>query len=262
MPNPPADDFLNEEETVRDLLRQVEQARAILEDLKLQATGTRRRMDFDDSAYLVAINEQLVVSALQSQTNAEAAAHALSELSKSFGLDPLTQLPNRVQFHERFSYAIASAQRHRTCVAVLFADIDGFKDINDTLGHAVGDVVLMHAADCIANTVRDVDFVFRFGGDEFVILITDVAQASDAALVAQKIESAVASPITLDNRTLSVSLSIGFCIYPDDGLAADALIRGADAAMYKAKRSKASSSARSRPDFPELPSDKNECNDA
>lgn len=219
-----------------DVQQQITQARAVLADLKRQIAVARSQVDFVDSASLVEVNEQLILSALQSQTKAEEAESAFGELSKSYGVDILTQLANRVQFHERFAYAIASAQRHGTRVAVLFADIDGFKGINDTLGHRFGDEVLKHTAHCIANSVRDVDFVFRYGGDEFVILITDVAQASDATQVSRKIAAAVACPFTVNDRTISVSLSIGTCIYPDDGIDADGLMHCADAAMYEAKR--------------------------
>ena len=226
-------------EHLQDLLQQILQAREELAELQRQIAGARRQMNFADSAFLVEVNEQLIVSALKSQTEAEDSAYALGELSKSFGLDTLTQLSNRVQLLDQFAYAMASAQRHGTRLAVLFADIDGFKDINDSLGHAVGDAVLRHTAQCIARSVRDVDFVFRYGGDEFVVLVTELLQVSDAALVARKIEAAAASPIALDNQTISVSLSIGACIYPDDGGEADALIHCADLAMYEAKRSKA-----------------------
>ncbi|MGP1691839.1 MAG: diguanylate cyclase domain-containing protein [Giesbergeria sp.] len=220
------------------LQQQIAQARAVLADLKRKIAGANRKIDFEDSAYLVEVNEQLIVSAMQNQSDAEQASQALGELSKSYRLDLLTQLPNRVQLQERFSYAIASALRHGARMAVLFIDIDGFKGINDTLGHAVGDEVLQHTARCIASSVRDVDFVCRYGGDEFVVLVTDLGQACDASLVSQKIASAVASPITAENRTMSVSLSIGMSIYPEDGVEADALIHCADVAMYAAKRLK------------------------
>ncbi len=235
-PNPFASALATDTETVPGLLVQIAQARSVLTELKRQIATTRRQVDFDDSANLVEVNEQLVVSALQSQFDAEEAEHAFGELSKSFGVDTLTQLSNRVKFQEQFAYAIACAKRHGTRVAILFADIDGFKRINDTLGHAVGDEVLKHTAHCISKSVRDIDFVFRYGGDEFVILLTDIADAPDAALVSQKIESAAASPINVKNQTISVSLSIGVCIYPDDGVDADALIHCADVAMYEAKR--------------------------
>lgn len=223
---------------LHDLHQQVAQARAVLADVKQQIAGARGQRDGDDRITLIEVNEQLILSALRSQTDAEQATQALGELSRSYGMDMLTQLPNRVQLQERFHHAIASAHRHRNQIAILFLDIDGFKGINDALGHAVGDEVLKHAAHCIASSVRDVDFVCRYGGDEFVVLVTDLAQARDAALVSQKIASAVASPITIESRTISVSVSIGVSSYPEDGIEADTLIRRADLAMYEAKKLK------------------------
>ena len=223
---------------LHDLHQQVAQARAVLADVKQQIAGARGQRDGDDRITLIEVNEQLILSALRSQTDAEQATQALGELSRSYGMDMLTQLPNRVQLQERFHHAIASAHRHRNQIAILFLDIDGFKGLNDALGHAVGDEVLKHAAHCIASSVRDVDFVCRYGGDEFVVLVTDLAQARDAALVSQKIASAVASPITIESRTISLSLSIGVSSYPEDGIEADTLIRRADLAMYEAKKLK------------------------
>ena len=223
---------------LHDLHQQVAQARAVLADVKQQIAGARGQRDGDDRITLIEVNEQLILSALRSQTDAEQATQALGELSRSYGMDMLTQLPNRVQLQERFHHAIASAHRHRSQIAILFLDIDGFKGLNDALGHAVGDEVLKHAAHCIASSVRDVDFVCRYGGDEFVVLVTDLAQARDAALVSQKIASAVASPITIESRTISLSLSIGVSSYPEDGIEADTLIRRADLAMYEAKKLK------------------------
>lgn len=222
---------------LQSLLKQVAHARSVLADLRRQIAGAQRQVDFDDSANLVEANEQLILAALQNQTAAEQAKQALGELSKSYALDPLTQLPNRVPLKDRFLHAIASAQRQGNRMAVLFMDINGFKAINDTLGHDAGDEVLKHTAHCIARSIRDVDFVCRYGGDEFVVLVTEVAQAGDAEVVAQKIASAVASAFTVANTALSVSLSIGVAIYPEDGADATTLIRCADAAMYQAKRS-------------------------
>ena len=224
---------------LQDLHQQVAQARAVLADVKQQIAGARGQRDGDDRVTLIEVNEQLILSALRSQTDAEQAAQALGDLSRSYGLDMLTQLPNRVQLQERFHHAIASAHRHRNQMAILFLDIDGFKGINDALGHAVGDEVLKHAAHgSTASSVRDVDFVCRYGGDEFVVLVIDLTQACDAALVSQKIASAVVSPITIESRTISVSLSIGVSSYPEDGIAADTLIRRADLAMHEAKKLK------------------------
>lgn len=225
---------------LQDLLKQVTQARSVLADLKRQIAAAQRKINFDARAHLVEINEQLIVSAMRHQTNAEQAAQAFGELSRTYAMDTLTQLPNRMLLKDRFSHAIASAQRQRNRMAILFIDINDFKRINDTLGHAVGDEVLKHAAHCIAHSVRDVDFVCRYGGDEFVVLVTDVAQASDAQLVLQKIASAAASPFRVENTTLSVSLSIGVAIYPEDGVETETLIRCADAAMYEGKRLKLS----------------------
>lgn len=221
---------------LRDLQEQIARARCVLANLKSQIAAARKQAAFEDSGYLVQVNEQLIVSALQNLTEAEEATQALGALSKSYGLDLLTQLPSRVLLQDRFSHAIANADRHRTRMAILFADIDGFKRINDTFGHAVGDEILKHAADCVVNSVRDVDFVCRYGGDEFVVLVTEVSQASDAALVAEKIASAVAATITVENQTISISLSIGVSIYPEDGIDPATLIQRADAAMYEAKR--------------------------
>lgn len=221
---------------LQDLRDQVLQARFVLAQLQRKIAGAHRHVEAGDSAQRVEVTEQLIVSALQSQSEAEQATQALDALSRSYVLDVLTQLPNRVPLQQRFLHAMASAQRSGKRMAVLFIDINGFKGTNDTLGHAVGDEVLKHTAHCIAHALRDVDFVCRYGGDEFVVLVTDVAQASDAALVAQKIAAAAAAPFTLGPRTLSVSLSIGMAVYPEDGADAETLIRCADVAMYRAKR--------------------------
>lgn len=230
---------------LQDLLRQaaqaradVEDARSVLADLRNEIAQARVEIDFCDSAHLVEANEHLIVAAMQNQADAEVANNALSVLSRSYGMDTLTQLPNRVLLHERFVHAIAGAHRHHMRMAILFVDMDGFKAINDTFGHAIGDQVLQQTAHCIAHSIRDVDTVCRYGGDEFLVLITDVAQEADAVLVADKITQAVAVPITVDHHTMSISVSIGFCIYPDDGLDPAELIKCADASMYRAKRLK------------------------
>lgn len=226
---------------LQDLHGQVVQARFVLSQLQRKIAGARRQVDVAESAQLVEVNEQLIVSALRRQSDAEQAAQALEALSRSCVLDALTQLPNRVPLQERFLHAMASAQRSGKRMAVLFIDINSFKGINDTLGHAASDDVLQHTAHCIAHAVRDVDFVCRYGGDEFVVLVTEVAQTSDAALVAQKIAAAAAVPFTLANLTMpmAVSLSIGMAIYPEDGADAEALLRCADEDIYRAKRLRA-----------------------
>jgi diguanylate cyclase len=207
---------------------QTEEARAAL--ARLQMDGT------DAGSTLVEANEQLVLAMLRAHTDAEAAARTLKEVSRSAERDALTQLPNRVLLLDRLALAIANAKRHRTRVALLFLDLDKFKEINDTLGHAVGDQVLKQAADSLVSAIRGADTVSRHGGDEFLILLTELSQASDAVPIAQKVIAALGAPCRVGDHVLCVTTSMGISIYPDDGEDADTLIDRADAAMYRAKR--------------------------
>ncbi|UCV24601.1 EAL domain-containing protein [Ferribacterium limneticum] len=149
--------------------------------------------------------------------------------------DFLTGLPNRVLLTERLSRAIGQARRHSKRVAMMFIDLDYFKHINDSLGHAVGDLLLQMVAERLKLCVRDTDTVCRQGGDEFVILLTEIEQAPDAAPVAEKILAAFAEPCLICGNELHVTLSIGISIYPDDGQDADDVMKNADTAMYHAK---------------------------
>ena len=149
--------------------------------------------------------------------------------------DSLTDLPNRLMFQDRLAQAIALAHRHRQKLAVLFVDMDGFKPINDSLGHAIGDRLLQSVAQRLQACVRGSDTVCRHGGDEFVILLTEVAHAEDAAAVADKILLTLRSPHRIGEHNLRVTGSIGIVTYPDDGTEADALMSHADLAMYHSK---------------------------
>jgi diguanylate cyclase (GGDEF)-like protein/PAS domain S-box-containing protein len=151
--------------------------------------------------------------------------------------DFLTGLPNRALLIDRLSQAIGLAQRHRTQVALLFLDLDHFKRINDSLGHAVGDQLLQSVAQRLVACVRDTDTVCRQGGDEFVILLTEIGQPQDAAHVAEKFRIALAVPHLIDGHEIHVTSSIGISVYPDDGLTVDTLMQNADNAMYYAKAS-------------------------
>jgi len=151
--------------------------------------------------------------------------------------DFLTDLPNRALLTERLSQAIGLARRHRRPVALLFLDLDGFKQINDSLGHAAGDQLLQSVAGRLVASVRGTDTVFRQGGDEFVILLAEIEQPQDAAHVAEKLRAALAAPHRIGGREFNVSLSIGISVYPDDADNADALMRNADTAMFHAKAS-------------------------
>ena len=150
--------------------------------------------------------------------------------------DALTGLPNRLLLEDRMIHATAQLGRQYAPVAVLFIDLDRFKDINDTLGHAAGDRLLQEVAERLIRCVRDGDTVARLSGDEFVVLLTGLNDARDAALVADKIVAAVSEPCQICGRELRVSLSIGIAVFPNDGQNIDELLRNADTAMYYAKQ--------------------------
>ena len=151
--------------------------------------------------------------------------------------DFLTELPNRMLLNDRLAQAIASAHRRRTLLAVLFVDVDRFKHINDTLGHAIGDRLLKSIAQRLVACLRGSDTVSRYGGDEFVILLSEVAHAEDAALSANKILAALSTPHHIEHQDLRVTASVGIGVYPDDGTDAETLLRNADLALFNAKAS-------------------------
>lgn len=175
---------------------------------------------------------------------AYAGASARRERSQTEGLramehmalhDALTGLPNRFLMLGRLEQALTTAQRHGTRIAVLFLDLDGFKPINDIHGHHIGDRLLKEIGGRLRKCIRDCDTVARHGGDEFVITLTDIRIAEDAAAVAEKILQAVAEPASFEGQTVQVTTSVGIAIYPDSGDDAETLLRAADAAMYEAK---------------------------
>ncbi len=215
---------------------QIAAARALLASLQRDVASAESRLGNSQAVLLVESNEQLVVSALRAQTDAVTTAIALDEMSQSHDRDPLTHLPNRLLLLDRFSHAIAGAKRNGTQLALLFLDLDGFKPINDAHGHAAGDAVLKHVAVCLSATVRGADTVSRHGGDEFLILLTDVSQPADAALTAAKVLAAIGTPFTVSDERLALTASIGISIYPDDGEEPHTLVQHADAAMYRAKK--------------------------
>jgi diguanylate cyclase (GGDEF)-like protein/PAS domain S-box-containing protein len=157
------------------------------------------------------------------------------QLAHSAHHDSLTGLPNRAFLEERVELAIALAARHGTKLAVLFLDLDGFKHVNDSLGHSTGDKLLISIAGRLVECVRGTDTVSRQGGDEFVVLLSEVNRAEDAAISANRILEAVAQVHSVDAHDLHVTSSLGISIYPDDGENAETLIKNADTAMYQAK---------------------------
>ncbi len=149
--------------------------------------------------------------------------------------DYLTGLPNRMLLNDRLSQAIVLARRHGKQTALLFLDVDGFKHINDSLGHSIGDRLLQSIAARLVDCARASDTVSRQGGDEFVVLLSEMEQPEDAAIAATRILKAVSTAHRIDEHELHVTTSIGVSVYPDDGLDAETLIKNADTAMYQAK---------------------------
>jgi diguanylate cyclase (GGDEF)-like protein len=149
--------------------------------------------------------------------------------------DSLTGLANRLLFQDRLEIALAVSRRRGAIVAVFFLDLDGFKRINDLAGHSGGDALLCEIAARLSALVREGDTVARIGGDEFVILISDVSRPGDVVPVAEKILSAMRLPFTIDGREVFVTTSIGIAVGPADGTEGEALVRNADVAMYRAK---------------------------
>ena len=149
--------------------------------------------------------------------------------------DVLTSLPNRVLFYDRLRQALAQAKRNQWVTGVMFMDVDRFKNINDTLGHAVGDRLLQQASERLKAAVRSGDTVGRLGGDEFAIVLSNLGSAHNAQLVAQKILAGFNEPFRLGGAEIFVTTSIGITLYPEDSTEQDTLIKNADAAMYRAK---------------------------
>lgn len=151
--------------------------------------------------------------------------------------DCLTGLPNRILFNDRLNLAILNARRNQCKVGVIFIDLDSFKIINDTYGHAVGDKLLAALAERLTSTLRQCDTVARVGGDEFVVLLPHIPSEKSAARVAGKILTALARPLSVESHTFSVSCSLGISLFPADGADAAVLVDHADCAMYRAKKS-------------------------
>jgi diguanylate cyclase (GGDEF)-like protein len=196
----------------------------------------RREAGGDLAAQLLEANEQLLLAALDAQVSAETAMSKLDRLEITSQRDPLTDTPNRTLMLDRVESAITLAQRRCTQVAVIFVDIDRFKEINDTLGHATGDSVLQMVARRLEGGVRDSDAVGRHGGDEFLVLLSEVSKIADAAVIVKKMIADIASPSMVDGHLLQVAVSVGIAMYPTDATDAATLISLADTAMYRSKR--------------------------
>jgi len=189
----------------------------------------------DQMMRLQQVNAHLVIATMEAHKLAEQVQTAKVELEHLAHHDVLTDLPNRTLLQDRLSQAIELARRQGRQLAVMFLDLDQFKHINDSLGHAVGDQLLRSVAKRLVACVRQSDTISRQGGDEFVLLLPSIEQAEDAALSAQKMLAALALPHRIDWYDLHIGVSIGISIYPNDGRDAETLIKSADIAMYYAK---------------------------
>jgi diguanylate cyclase (GGDEF)-like protein/PAS domain S-box-containing protein len=151
--------------------------------------------------------------------------------------DALTGLANRMLLNDRLKHAIINAQRRRRTQALLFIDLDHFKTVNDTVGHSAGDALLLEVAQRLRECVRESDTLARIGGDEFVILLTNLLRPEDATHVAEKVIAAIGLPISVENHVFNITASVGIAVWPGDGVDAETLMRNADVAMYHAKNS-------------------------
>jgi diguanylate cyclase (GGDEF)-like protein/PAS domain S-box-containing protein len=203
----------------------------------------------EDSAAPIHDRDGQVTGAVIVFHDVSMARSVVQEMSHLAQHDVLTDLPNRMMLSDRLTQAISLARRNHHQLAVLFLDLDGFKHINDSLGHSVGDQLLQSVAERLSACVRKSDTVSRQGGDEFVILLPEVTHSADAAISAAKIIAEVKKVHSIGERRLRITVSIGVSTYPDNGEDADTLIKNADTAMYHAKQSGRDNCQFFRPDM-------------
>ncbi len=189
--------------------------------VELTISAVRWKGEYDFCAFISDITEKKASDAL---------------IWKQANFDPLTNLPNRHMFHIRLEQEIQNTQRTRLNLALLFIDLDRFKEVNDTLGHNVGDQLLMEVAQRLSSSVRKSDMVARLGGDEFTIILSQLSDANQVETVAQNILRNLAEPFSLDNEIAYISASIGITLYPEDTDEVEQLLMNADQAMYAAKK--------------------------
>jgi diguanylate cyclase (GGDEF)-like protein/PAS domain S-box-containing protein len=216
--------------------------KAIIENRRVDVEGAcvliRRdgtEIAVEDSATPIHDKNGGVIGAVMVAHDVTAARDLSERLARLALYDSLTELPNRTLFADRLDQALARARRTGRCAAVLFVDLDRFKPVNDSLGHAVGDQLLRAVAQRLLTCVRGSDTVSRYGGDEFVILIGDIAHRDDTALCAEKVKQAFNTPFAVDGHQLEVTASIGIACSSESTMDAETLLKYADIAMYEAK---------------------------
>ena len=210
-------------------------AREQAADRRDEATTIAAKLAVNGENVLLEANEKLVAAAVQAQTDTEVAERATALMSIKAERDFLTGLPNRALLADRLAHSIELAQRHGTRVALMFLDLDNFKEVNDSLGHAAGDELLCKVAHLISRTLGKNHFLSRLGGDEFAIILSgDVDQSAIESLAADVI-AAISGSITLDWGEVTIGTSIGIVLIPRDGSTLNDLLRHADLALYRAK---------------------------
>jgi diguanylate cyclase (GGDEF)-like protein len=230
------EDTADQREDIADLREDIADLRQNVADQRDEAANSKAKLSMTTQALLKEANERLIIASVHAQTMAESAERAKEQMSHMAGHDHLTGLPNRSLLQDRMAQSIAFAKRHSKKVALLFLDLDHFKHINDSLGHAVGDELLKSIAKRLQACVRHSDTVCRQGGDEFVVLLNEVEEVQDAVPTAEKIIEAMGLPHLVSGGQLNVTFSIGISIFPDDSTDLETVARNADAAMYHAKQ--------------------------
>ncbi|TKJ29506.1 MAG: hypothetical protein CEE40_08380 [Chloroflexi bacterium B3_Chlor] len=209
----------------------------------LRASSAEAMKPFNDNdRYLLSALADYATIAIENARLYEAVQQELAERKRAEETirqlayhDTLTGLPNRTLFNDRLGVALAQARRHKLKLAVMLLDLDHFKDVNDSLGHSVGDQLLQAVGERLVNLLRESDTVCRMGGDEFLLLLPEMAKAEYAGKAAERILEVIREPFSLANHKLRITTSLGIALYPDDGGDGDTLVKNADVAMYVAK---------------------------
>lgn len=236
--------MLEQSEHVHQLLEQsadelcsIEAENGLLDQVTFRLRDASQRLTAVNQALLAEIRNQAMID------HQFAAAVEQKESARNAALhDDLTGLPNRALFRDRLEHGIAQAIRHRWSLAVMFIDLDGFKEINDRYGHQTGDAVLQSVAVRLEHNTRNEDTVSRYGGDEFLYLLSPIHDQKDIAMIASKILRAIQAPCEVragdEIVNLDLAASLGISVFPKDGVTPSVLINRADDAMYAAKESK------------------------
>ena len=228
-------------------------ARDLLNAARVQACQTpivvmtdEMEAEVDHEAIRAGASDYMIKGQIDSQLLERTLRYAIERkqtelhLARLAHYDPLTEIPNRILFRDRLEHAIRLAERDKTYFTLMFVDLNGFKQVNDTFGHDAGDALIRICAERLSESMRRSDSVARMGGDEFTLLLQNIASNTDVAHIAQKVIDSISAPAQINGYEVVVGCSIGIAIYPQAGQDADTLLKSADIAMYKAKQEEGS----------------------